>query len=117
MMRWTMFVAILLRTIQGAVIVMLTLLLPLTPLLHGCMAESDLGNAEQPLPSTESMAPIATITFPGSAALLTSGHVTVHETARGEHAIIRVEVNGLAATSTDGFTTWERENSPRGRTP
>jgi hypothetical protein len=99
-MRWTMCP----RRIQGAV--MLPLLLLLTPLLNGCTDESGVVDTESSLPSPDGIAPVATITFPGATALLTSGRVTVRGTAQGQHAITGVAVNGVPATSTDGFATW-----------
>ena len=102
-MRWTMCP----RRIQSAVMVVLHLLLLLTPLLTGCTEESGGVDAERSLSSPDGLAPVATITFPGAAALLTSGRVTVRGTAQSQHAITGVAVNGVPATSTDGFATWE----------
>ena len=72
------------------------LLLVLTPWLHGCTDErgpaETTSEAPAPTPGTAStMAPVARITFPGTTALLTAGHVTVRGTAHSEHAIASVK--------------------------
>ena len=51
--------------------------------------------------------PSATITFPGDAAFLTEGRVTIRGTASVETAIRQVMVNGVQATSSNGFANWE----------
>src|SRR5262245_59350980 len=48
----------------------------------------------------------ATVTFPGPSALLTYTPVTVRGTAEGPNTIARVTVDGVLASSTDGFATW-----------
>lgn len=52
-------------------------------------------------------APSATITFPGTTALVPSGRLTVRGTASAQNAIAGVRVNGVPAASVDGFATWE----------
>jgi len=93
-MRWTLCQ----KRIQETVMVVLHLLLLLTPLLNGCTDENGSTEAGKP----DGMAPVASIIFPGTAALLTSGRVTVRGTAQGQHAITGVAVNGVPATSMDG---------------
>jgi len=97
-MRWTLYQ----KRIQETVMVVLHLLLLLTPLLNGCTDENGSTGPGQP----DGMAPVASIIFPGTAALLTSGRVTVRGTAQGQHVITGVAVNGVPATSMDGCATW-----------
>jgi hypothetical protein len=82
----------------------LGLLVCLLPLLSGCPDE-DGDQADLPAENLDTTAPRATINFPGPTALLTERRVTVRGTARDDSAIAGVQVNGVAATSTDGFAT------------
>lgn len=66
--------------------------------------------------ATPSTPPMARVTFPGPAALFTTRNVTIRGTAQSPHAIARVTVNGVPATSPDGFVTWAaRLTLPPGR--
>jgi sugar lactone lactonase YvrE len=73
-------------------------LLILAVVLYGCSGGSGSGDVA---------APAAAITFPGETALISSGRVTVRGTAKDQSAITRVRVNGIDATSSDGFATWQ----------
>jgi hypothetical protein len=97
-MRWTLCQ----KRIQETVMVVLHLLLLLTPLLNGCTDE----NGSTEAGKADGMAPVASIIFPGTTALLTSGRVTVRGTAQGQHTTTGVVVNDVPATSMDGFATW-----------
>ena len=94
---------------------LLRLLVCLIPLLSGCPGE-DGGQVGSPTENPDATAPTATISFPGPTALLTERRVTVRGTARDTSAIAAVQVNGVAATSTDGFATWAASvDLPTGR--
>ena len=83
----------------------LSMVLLLMILCAGCTSDDE---AEAPVPpqGQDSPAPVATIIFPGSSALLTSAPITVRGTVQDQSAITSVAVNGVPATSTDGFATW-----------
>jgi len=83
----------------------LSMVLLLMILCAGCTSDDE---AEVPVPpqGQDSTAPVATILFPGSSALVTSAPMTVRGTAQDQSAITSVAVNGMPATSTDGFATW-----------
>ena len=55
--------------------------------------------------------PVATITFPGSS-VLTYTQVTVRGTAQDTNGVANVLVNGVAATSTDGFALGSSATPP-----
>src|SRR5262245_53028130 len=83
----------------------LSMVLLLMLLCAGCTSDDE---AEVPIPpqGQESTAPVATILFPCASALVTSAPMTVRGTAQDQSAITSVAVNGVPASSTDGFATW-----------
>ena len=81
--------------------------------LYGC-DDAGLHDTDTPqtdasidVPAADVMAPTVAITFPGYAALLTEGRITVRGIAQDQSTITRVTVQDSAAQSMDGFATWE----------
>ena len=81
--------------------------------LYGC-DDAGLHDTDTPqtdasidVPAADVMAPTVAIIFPGYAALLTEGRITVRGIAQDQSTITRVTVQDSAAHSMDGFATWE----------
>jgi sugar lactone lactonase YvrE len=101
--------AVLCCTSQSAQVVCLSAVCLLTLLCTGCDHDDQSESPVQPNPPPQAQdrtAPVATIVFPGTTALLTSAPISVRGTAQDQSTITDVAVNGVPATSTDGFTTW-----------
>ena len=70
----------------------------LSPALLLCLAASSgLGDAESP---------VARIDFPLGSALTDAAQLRVRGTAHDPSGVAAVRVNGVPATSSDGFATW-----------
>ena len=67
-------------------------------LLWGCSAD--------PPPPPDLLPPTASFVFPGALSMTDAAQLTVSGRASDDVGVAGVSVNGVAATSIDGFRTW-----------
>ena len=79
------------------------LLISLAAILSACGSD----NATQSSENVDTTAPTARITFPPPTSMTEGGSIVVRGTAADASEITMLRVNGVDATSSDGFATWE----------
>jgi hypothetical protein len=65
------------------------------------------GGGGSSTPTTDTVAPAATVVFPPDNAFTDATTLTITGTATDSSSISAVQVNGVDATTSDGFATWQ----------